>query len=40
MNGDFDHVTLSRADAGGGALCIGDLAVGFAVPVATQSGTS
>ncbi len=39
MNGDFDHVTLSRADAGGGSLCIGDLAVGFAVPVATQSGT-
>jgi hypothetical protein len=39
MNGDFDRVTLSRA-SGRGSLCIGDLVVGFAVPVETTGAGS
>lgn len=32
MNGDFDRVTLTRV-GGRGSVCIGDMVVGFAVPV-------
>jgi hypothetical protein len=39
MNGDFNHLVLTQP-GGRGSLCIGDLVIGFAEPVPTQSGTS
>ncbi len=39
MNGDFDQVSVSRT-GGRGTVCIGDLVVGFAVPVETKASGS